>query len=90
MYNDNLDYYEVSDLRDGGPNRDRALVKLWLSVPVNYDTASLLLKGENPYHTDYAYLYDVFWDSIEDWAQDNLEQWLDEADMEQYLKGETR
>ena len=85
MFDDVLtssDVYELNEiLANGGYGENgsaslAALIKIWLSEPLNYDTVSVLYEGANPYDIDHETLYEDFWDSINEWAQTKLKKAL--------------
>ena len=84
MFDDVLtssDVYELNEIlaNGGGSSDSRALLKIWLADPLNYDTVSVLYEGANPYDIDPDTIWENFWDSIEDWAQTKLKQALIDA-----------
>ncbi len=76
MYEDNLTHEEIEALReimtDLPEPYDASLLKLWLTEELNYDTVSVYFEGQNPYDLPSESVYEVFWDSIEEWTNKNL------------------
>ncbi len=59
------------------------LLKIWLADAINYDTVSIYFEGRNPYDIPAESIYEAFWDSIEDWAQENMTQFYGQRGEEQ-------